>query len=462
MRLVLSILLLLFFVGLALFFCQKTFVDDARQGRRWLLGWAAKGAGFPILIWFFMNVGVSSILPPFLSSLRYAQSTGGSLKPQLPQTMAVGIFVIGTYWAAFTLGWLIILMSSRRKETRVSFGPGLLGSMAALLVSWLLFGQWGVWGWGLIATFSLFPLAYLMLEEVVVETPPPSYARARSRMNLGHYNEAEWEVIQELEQHQDDFDGWMMLAELYASRFRDLQSADHTVRDLCQQPNINPVQYSIAMHRLADWHLKWGQDPVAARRALEGICQKVPGSHLDKMARLRIDRLPRTREELQAQAMPKKLRLPVTGDQLGPPATDDQTAIRKKEATARAQQCVEKLKQNPNDVAAREEFARLLVEPLAQVDVALDQMELLLAMHGQPPEKKAEWLSAMADWQMRYRGDSERAQELWERLIDEFPDSPQAFTARQRLNLRRLEQKMRTAGSTRVAAEGKLRLPSPE
>ena len=66
------------------------------------------------------------------------------------------------------------------------------------------------------------PDGRLRAEHPALKKMPPMYARAIARMKFGKYSEAEWEIIRELEKCEDDFDGWMMLAGLYANQFNDL------------------------------------------------------------------------------------------------------------------------------------------------------------------------------------------------------------------------------------------------
>src|SRR5437899_7851710 len=118
---------------------------------------------------------------------------------------------------------------------------------------------------------------------------PLMYARAIARMKFGKYDEAEWEIIRELEKREDDFEGWMMMADLYANHFHDLPEAEQTILEICDQRRTTTSQVSIALHRLADWHLNLANDPEAARRALQVICDRLRGSHLAHMAQLRIN-----------------------------------------------------------------------------------------------------------------------------------------------------------------------------
>jgi tetratricopeptide (TPR) repeat protein len=256
----------------------------------------------------------------------------------------------------------------------------------------------------------------------------PSYARAQAKINFGQYDQAEMEVIRELEQFEDDFDGWMILAELYARHFHDLTSADQTVRDLCAQPSTTPVQLGIALNRLADWHLKHGRDPVAARRVLEELCARLPGTHLERMARQRINQMPPSREALLAQERGQPLRLPTISDELT--ATP---VVAREEALRAANDCVVALTRDPNDVPARERFAQLLAHSLDQRQTAIEQMELLLALDGQPAEKRAGWLLASAAW--RATEDPGAALRIYQEILREFPATMHAFTAQRRMNL---------------------------
>ena len=51
------------------------------------------------------------------------------------------------------------------------------------------------------------------------------------------------------------------------------------------------------------------------------------------------------------------------------------------------------------------------------------------------PRHRAEWLGLIAAWQIKYRQDLEAGRKTLERLVREFPQSPQAFAARRRLGM---------------------------
>ncbi|MBI5385473.1 MAG: tetratricopeptide repeat protein [Verrucomicrobia bacterium] len=434
---------LLGFVAVVAFYWQRLFEANAAQARRWLFIWMAKGVAAPAVVWVFLNLGVSSRFPPLMGEIEAAKSSGGNWLEVLLNVTGPVLWTIGSLWAAMTMIWLVMSLLGTTEQRAENFTALLGWSCLSLPVATVTFWLTGWPGTGLAVVVWLAPAVHNMVAPLADSPPAPNYTRALVNLKFGKWNQAEKEVISELEKCQDDFNGWMMLAEMYALHFDDLPAAEDTVRDVCAQPNVTPSDVSVALHRLADWHLKLGADPVAARRALEEIGRRFPGSHLDKMARLRLNQLPASKEQLLEQRRGKVFRLPVLNDEIETPSKPREPAMTQEAAAARANQCVEKLKKNPNDVAAREDFAKLLAEQLAKPDLAVEQLELLLDLPNQPPIKRAEWLSVLAAWHFKYRGDADAARKLLERLISQYPQTPQAFAAQGRLNLIRLQERMR-------------------
>jgi hypothetical protein len=287
---------------------------------------------------------------------------------------------------------------------------------------------------GLAGIAFLAPMAGYGRSVLRPKKAPPMYARAIARMKFGKYAEAEWEIIRELEKREDDFDGWMMMADLYANHFHDLGEAEQTILEICDQPRTSVSQLSVALHRLADWQLTIGNNPEAAQRALQMICDRLRGTHLAHMAQLRINQLPRTEAELREQKTASTIPLPALGDSF---ATEPEfaPATNRDKAVALANGYVQDLKQNPNNVSAREKLARTFAEQLEQADRGIEQLALLLNMPDQSDSKRAEWLGLTAAWHIKYRRDNEAGRQLLGRLIREFPQTPQAFAARRRLQL---------------------------
>jgi hypothetical protein len=407
------------------------------QTRRWLIGWSVKGLATPVLIWTLMNIGLSWELQPFMPEIQMAKNIGVDWVQEFLRAFGLGFFIVSSYWAVGTLGWVLAqvhagIEEEPRKDFKALCWTCSLAMVAPALIILLLGGLPTL---GLAAAAILVPLAGYAPVMLNPKKLPPIYARALARMKFGRYSEAEWEIIHELERCEDDFEGWMMLADLYANQFHDLGEAEQTIRGLCEQPTVTPSQLSVALHKLADWQLKQGGDPVAARRALQIICDRLPGSHLARMAHLRMNQLPSSAMELREQQSPRALPLPALGDSLDAGLLPASPPLEREDALAAANACVGTLKQNPNNIPARERLARLFAERLNQVDLGIEQINLLLNMPEEPQSKRAEWLGLIAAWQIKYRHDSAAARILLERIMNEFPQTPQALAARRRIQL---------------------------
>ena len=112
-----------------------------------------------------------------------------------------------------------------------------------------------------------------------------------------------------------------------------------------------------------------------------------------------------------------------------------------------ANECVEKLKHDPNNVPAREKLARLFAEQLDRADLGIEQINLLLEMPDQEEGRRAEWWGLIAAWQLKYRQDPDAARQILERLVREFPHTPQALAAQRRIRLIDAEQRGRGRSS---------------
>jgi hypothetical protein len=410
---------------------------EAKRHRmlRWLLAWSIRGLVVPEVIWGIMNVGFSWAVPPFMPEVQEAKNSGGSWVPELLRVAATGLFIISSYWSALTLGWLLISAARGADEgSRKEFKSLCLTCLLALSIpAGAIVVLGGLSTAGFAGTLFLAPMAAYGRNILQPRKMPPMYARAIARIKFGKYTEAEWEIIRELENWEDDFEGWMMLAELYANHFSDLGEAEQTVLELCNQPKLTPTHLSIALHRLADWHLKLAQDPEAARRALLIICERLKGTHLAHMAKLRIDQLPASAVELREQLTARPIPLPALGDQFDAPVTPP--PIDREQVKKLANSYVERLKENPNNVQARENLARILTERLDQAVLGIEQITLLLNMPERSDAEKAEWLGLIAAWRIKYCQDVDTGRKFLERLVQEFPNSAQAFAARRRLEL---------------------------
>jgi hypothetical protein len=421
------------------------------QHLRWLVRWSVKGLAVPMLIWCLMNVGLSWQVQAFMPQIQMAQNKGGVWFPTFLRVMAGGLFVVSTYWTATTLGWSLIRAAARlegdaRADFRVLCTTCFLGMLLpGLLFVWL--GGWAAAGLAVMA--MMVPMAGYAPGILNTVKTPPLYGSAIAKMKFGKYGEAEWEIIRQLEKCDTDFEGWMMMADLYANHFHDLGEAEQTIVEICSQPATTAPQLSVALHKLADWYLNLAEDPEAARRALQVICDRLPATHLAHMAQLRMNQLPQNKTDLREQRVARAIPLPALGDALdeeekAEPA-DSKTA--RAHASQAANSCVEKLNRDPNDVQAREKLARLLAEQLGKVELGIEQLALLLDMPEQADTRRAEWLAMIAAWQIRIQDEPEAGRKTLERLVEQFPHTPQAFAARRRIMLLQAEARRREAAA---------------
>src|SRR5512133_873255 len=213
----------------------------------WLRNWSFKGLAIPLLVWALMNFGLSWNLQPFMPAVQAARNSGGAWVSEWLRATATGFFIISSYWAAATLGWVLSSTSRGLAQEAQKDLRGLCFTCAAGLgipaVIVLLLGGWPMLG--LAAAIILAPMAGYAPDIVQPRKVPPMYARAIARIKFGKYREAEWEIIRELEKSEDDFEGWLMLAELYATRFSDLSEAERTVMELCDQPKVSPSEMAV-------------------------------------------------------------------------------------------------------------------------------------------------------------------------------------------------------------------------
>ncbi|MHB8522144.1 MAG: tetratricopeptide repeat protein [Limisphaerales bacterium] len=262
--------------------------------------------------------------------------------------------------------------------------------------------------------------------------PGPFYAIAQARRKRGDYLEAIAVVETQLEKFPNDYTGWMLLAEIQAENLNDSFAAQKTIEHLAGQSGHTPKNVAHAFNRLADWQLKLGQDPAAARATLERIIQVFPDSQEAHAASQRIAHLG-TKEFLAEKTERPRIALPHVEGRLGlqtemvgaqpPEETSEATAARH----------VEHLKAYPQDNEIRERLARLYADSYQRLDLAADQLEQLVAQPNAPPTQVVHWLNLLADLHIKMAGDVEAARRALQRVQDLFPQTVSAEKARVRM-----------------------------
>ncbi len=422
-------------IAITIHYWQRTFGTDSPEVRAELPRWAVRGLATPFLFVVVWNVliltgflkRVVPLMPGVIATTRQ-QIPYGDL---LATAVGISLLLVCSFWAATSLARLLPHLPRRElfREHRVAWAAlylALILPAAGLLLHWV-----GSGAAGFSATICLLPVAQ------VLGTPKPrpqlSYARAMGRLKRGHYTDAESAVIEELEKCDDDFEGWMLLATLYAENFRELESAEATIQELIEQPNLSPFQISQALNRLADWQLKLAEDPQSARRTLRELISRCEGTPFARTAEYRLAQMPLDREELIAQRTPRKIRLPslsdaTTGETAGPGDKD-----RSENARREFERISLRLGLDPDNTALLERSAILRAEALGEPGEAIRTVESLLSRADCPPESVPRLLSHLATWQLKFKQDKAAARSLLERLVRDHPGTSEAYGASSRL-----------------------------
>lgn len=250
----LSIALVTCLLALVFHYWREFSRTAEEYSRSWFLRWVRRGVAAPILVWVLLNIGKMPVMPPLTHHIGVIRGNGAWFAALAAQTLLATLVIVSS-WAALTFGWFLTSLFKRARNNEdlivvtIVWGP-------VLALSW--WGFYYICGWsgsGFGVLFWIWPLTHYVLMSAQLAPPPPTYSRAIAKMKFGKYREAELAIIGQLEQSETDFDGWMMLADLYAHQFHDVAEAEKTICELCDEPTTTVSQMSVALHRLADWQL---------------------------------------------------------------------------------------------------------------------------------------------------------------------------------------------------------------
>ena len=266
--------------------------------------------------------------------------------------------------------------------------------------------------------------------------PKPFYSIARALRGKGKYDEAAAKVREQLEHFPNDCEGVMLLAAIQAEDLNDLRSAELTLRQFCDGPNRPPRQVAAAFNQLADWHIRFPRDCEAARQSMAEIVRRFPDTELAVIAAQRVAHIGDT-QALFASRDGKKFEVtegiqyvglekePTPGGSGADPAT-------------LAAQYVKRLEEHPLDTEAREHLAKIYAEHFHRLDLATAQLDQLVDCPNQPGKKIVHWLNLLADLQIQHGSNLEAARATLQRIIEKFPNSAAAESARRRLDYLKL------------------------
>ncbi len=260
----------------------------------------------------------------------------------------------------------------------------------------------------------------------------PFYAIARAKQKRGSYPAAIAEIRKQLHRFPEDYEGWMLLAEIYANDLKDKEAAFESIDEILRHRDHNPKNIAFALNRAADWHLKLASDREAARQSLAEIIVRFPDSELAHSAEQRIAHLTTDKMLSEERERPRLVmvhhdeHIGLRGEVADPrtPAEDPADA---------AGRLVARLTDYPLDVEAREELAKIYADHYQRMDLAAGQIEQLLETPGVPPKEKARWLHLLADLHVRVGQDRPAAELALRRVIELNPKGALAAQAASRI-----------------------------
>ncbi|MCZ7638013.1 MAG: hypothetical protein M5U12_19410 [Verrucomicrobia bacterium] len=267
------------------------------------------------------------------------------------------------------------------------------------------------------------------------DTPPdpePLLSVAEARRKQGRYAEAEAEVRRQLEQFPGSFRAQLLLAEIQVADQRDLAAATATVMELVHQPGHAPKNVAFALTWLAEWHLKLTADRDGARAILEQIPVRLPDSPEAHLARQRIAHLTPAQMLADARARPR-IEIPHSEERLGLLGETPKVPRRDSDPQEMAARLVAQLDEFPEDNQTREELALLYAEGFQRPDLAVEQLEQLVAQPLAPAADVVRWLNLEADILLGSTTGLEPARQALQRIVDRDPTAPAAENARRRL-----------------------------
>jgi outer membrane protein assembly factor BamD (BamD/ComL family) len=280
--------------------------------------------------------------------------------------------------------------------------------------------------------------------------PKPFYFIANAKRKKGLHQEAIDEVRKQLEKFPQDVAGAMLLAAIQAEDVNDLQGARATIDELLQQAGLTPQQTATALHTLADWQLQYGRDTEAARTSLERIALTLPNTQFAHAAEQRIANLEGIaatrdfRENARFEVRPRE-------HDIGP-RRNTQPHAESEDADAMAAQFVGQLEKHPADTGTREKLAVLYAEQFQRLDLAVEQLEQLIALPDETPKHVARWLNLLATLQIGIANDEAAARKTLLRVVERFPKSALAEVAT--LRLVNLRNELRAGAATASKALG--------
>ena len=270
--------------------------------------------------------------------------------------------------------------------------------------------------------------------------PQPLYSIALNKAKRGLYQDAAFDIKEQLVKFPNDFTGQRLLAELQAQHLNDLAGAQVTIEKLCSQPGHARSELASVLNELADWHLKYAQDTDSARATLEKIIAMFPDTEAAHHAQQRIAHLASPEMLLAAHERPT-IRLRPGIQNLGLRQNASELLSKGDDSVEKAREYVAHLEQHPHDSEAREKLAWIYARHYGRPELAIDQMEQILSQANLPPNQIIHCLNVIADMHLQFTRDLDAARATLQRIVEALPDTSAAEAARNRIDHLRLEHR---------------------
>lgn len=280
----------------------------------------------------------------------------------------------------------------------------------------------------------------------------PLFSMVEARRKQGRCAEAAELMRAQLEEFPTHFRGQMVLAEILANDLHDLDRAAGVIEELVLQENHPPRNVAFALTQLADWHLKLAKDTVAARACFDRILARFPGTAEAHTAEQRLARLAGTETLLARPAL--RLEAPIADPHLGVRTAPAPRPVTGPDPDEQLAALIAQLEAFPHDNQAREELAMLYAGPFQRPDLAIQQLEQLIAQPHAPEGHVARWTNRIADIYLALPDGAAEARRRLEGLIARNPETAGASAATRRLTTLGIEaRKARTARTVRLGPQ---------
>jgi hypothetical protein len=218
-----------------------------------------------------------------------------------------------------------------------------------------------------------------------------------------------------------------------AENLADLAGAEATLSHFCEWPGAPSQQVAAAYTQLADWQLKLGQDPEAARGALRQIIARFPDTEAALQAEQRIAHLSEAEKLIQVRQAGKNIELPAGTHNIG---LLDSTDFLKPQEVAPgklAAAYVKHLQAHPHDREVREKLALSYARDFQRLDLATMELAELINEPKHKPKEVAHWLNLLANLQVELGADAATVRATLNQIVARFPTLPVAELAQRRL-----------------------------